>query len=316
MKLASGDIDLVAIGETIVDLISVEETDCLLEATTFRKYQGGAPANVAAYVAKLGGKSALISKVGAGALGEFLATELQSAGVLTDHLLVDQQAHTSAILISRSAGTADSDALRSSDYLLEPDDVDPELIKRARVVHASTFALSREPCRSAVEKAFKLAQKYGKIISLDPNYNPVIWPDYQEAQRVVQRMMGYATITKSSTDDAARIFGPGKTHQEYIQLFHRMGPQVVVFTMGTGGALLSTEGEITHIPSRPVEVMDATGAGDSFWAGFLVALLDGNTLHRCALFAREVAERKLTIVGPWPGFIDRDEIYARLDALA
>jgi len=128
-------------------------------------------------------------------------------------------------------------------------------------------------------------------------------------------MLGYATITKPSLDDATRIFGPGKTPEAYIELFHEMGPKVVVFTMRAEGVLLSEEERITRIPARPVEVVDATGAGDSFWAGFLVALLDGNPLKRCALFAREIVERKLTTVGPLPDTIDKQAVYAKIDAL-
>ncbi|MBS3782820.1 MAG: carbohydrate kinase, partial [Anaerolineae bacterium] len=85
-------------------------------------------------------------------------------------------------------------------------------------------------------------------------------------------------------------------------------------TMGAEGILLSEEGETTYIPARQVDVVDATGAGDSFWAGFLTALLDGNSLERCVLFAREIVERKLTTVGPLPDAIDRADIYARVDA--
>jgi sugar/nucleoside kinase (ribokinase family) len=84
--------------------------------------------------------------------------------------------------------------------------------------------------------------------------------------------------------------------------------------MGSKGILLSQGGEITHIPARPVEVVDVTGAGDSFWAAFLVALLDGNSLQRCALFAREIVEIKLTTVGPLPANIDRRAVYAELEA--
>jgi sugar/nucleoside kinase (ribokinase family) len=67
-----------------------------------------------------------------------------------------------------------------------------------------------------------------------------------------------------------------------------------------------------HVPARPIEVVDVTGAGDSFWAGFLVALLDGHPLERCALFAREIVELKLTTVGPLPSTIDRADIYEQL----
>jgi sugar/nucleoside kinase (ribokinase family) len=313
MNIPDGDLDVVTVGETLVDFISLEETDWLRNAFTFQKYQGGSPANIAVYVGKLGGQAAVISKTGIGAFGQFLKAELRRSGVITDYLVMDHRVHTSVVFVSRTKHTPDFEAFRSGDYQLEPKEVDEEAIRRARVVHASTFALSREPCRSAVERAFQLAQAEGKIISLDPNYSPQIWPEYQEAQEVLTRMLGYATLTKPSLDDATRIFGRGQEPEEYIARFHAMGPEVVVFTMGSKGVLLSAAGAVTHIPSRQVEVQDATAAGDSFWAGFLVALLDGNTLRRSVLFAREIVERKLQTVGPLPANIDRGEIYQGLD---
>ncbi len=315
MKIPEGNLDLLAIGETLIDFISEEEAESLREAYVFRKYQGGSPANIAVNVVKLGGLAAVISKTGIGNFGQFLKAELQRAGVITDYMVMDHLVHTSVIFISRTEGTPDFEAFRAGDYQLEPNEVDEEAIARARVVHASTFALSREPCRSAVEKAFRLAEEQGKIISLDPNYSRQIWPNYREAKDVLERMLSYATITKPSLDDASRILGEGEEPETYIDRFHALGPQVVVLTMGADGILLSEGGEMTYIPARPVEVVDATGAGDSFWAGFLTALLDGNSLERCALFAREIVERKLTTVGPLPETIGCQEIYAAIDAL-
>jgi sugar/nucleoside kinase (ribokinase family) len=313
MQIPQGDIDLLAVGETLIDFISVEVVDSLRDATTFRRHLGGSPTNIAVYVAKLGGTAAIISKTGIGAFGQFLKGELRRYGVSTDYLIMDHRVHTSVIFVSRTTGTPDFEPFRSGDTQLTPAEVSEEAIARAKVVHISTWPLSREPSRSAAGTALRLAHEQGKIVSLDPNYSPRVWPEYEEAKQVIREMYSYATISKPSRDDAERLFGPGYAPEQYIQMFHELGPQLVIFTMGKEGALISHEGKlIGHVPARPVKIVDATGAGDSYWAGFLVALLDGNPPERCALFAREIVELKLTAVGPLSSTIDRREIYARL----
>jgi sugar/nucleoside kinase (ribokinase family) len=264
-------------------------------------------------VSKLGGRAAVISRVGAGAFGTFLKAELEQAGVHTDDLILDPAAHTSVVFVSRTRGTPDFEAFRDADYRLEPDDVREAAISRTKILHASTFALSRRPCRDAVRRAFKIGRNQGKIISLDPNYSPVIWPDREEARRVLPELLAISTITKPSLDDAVRLWGAGQSPESYVRIFHDLGPRVVVLTMGRDGILLSENGKLKHIPQRPIQVADATGAGDAFWAGFLTAMLDGESLYRCGLFAREVVERKLRTVGPLPGKMDRAALYAALD---
>jgi fructokinase len=163
----------------------------------------------------------------------------------------------------------------------------------------------------------QVANDQGKIVSFDPNYSPIVWPDYQEAQDVMRDIYHHVTITKASLDDARRFFGPGHSPHEYIREFHELGPRTVVFTMGKEGSLISEDNCLLgHLPARPVEVRDATGAGDAFWAGFLVALLDGNPPARCLLFAREVVELKLRTVGPLPANVDRRALYDRLPDVA
>lgn len=111
--------------------------------------------------------------------------------------------------------------------MLDPPEVDETAIERARVIHASTFALSREPCRSAVSEAFRLARKHDKIISLDPNYSPVIWPDRREALEVLDEMLSYAHLSKPSLDDARRIFGSDREPEEYVAGVMGSGPGAV-----------------------------------------------------------------------------------------
>lgn len=308
------DLDVLAVGETLVDFISVEQTDWLRNATTFRRHLGGSPANIAVNVAKLGGSSAVVSKTGIGAFAQFVKSELQRHGVSIEYLVMDHRNRTTVAFVSSTSGKPDFEIARSGDYLLRPQEIPEEAVERARVVHASTFALSREPCRSAVRRAFELASGRDKIVSLDPNYSARIWPHHKEARQVLREMYRHVSITKPSADDARRIFGPEYTTEQYIEMFHEMGPKRVIFTMGKEGVLISQDGHVVaHVPARPVSAEDATGAGDAFWAGFLVALLEDEPLERCALFAREVVELKLARKGPLPLDIDSEAIYARLD---
>ncbi len=317
MSTISPDIDVLAIGETLVDFISTEAVAELSRADTFQRHLGGSPANIAVTVCKLGGQAAIISKTGIGAFGQFLKRRLRHHGVITDYLIMDQRVRTSFVFISRTAGTPEFEPSRNGDYQLTPAEISAEAIGRARVVHASTFALSREPCRSAVIKAFELARSRQKIISFDPNYSPVVWPNYAEAMAVLRTVFQYATLTKASLDDVQRLFGAGQSPQDYVNRLHNLGPRTVILTLGSRGALVSEAGRLVAcLPARPLNVVDVTGAGDTFWAGYLAATLDGLSPEQALLFAREIVEPKLTTIGPLPTRINRAEIYSRLPALA
>lgn len=314
LPLPTGDIDLLAIGETLIDFISEETVPSLHEAETFRRFQGGSPGNIAGNVARLGGKGGLISKIGDDAFGRYCKAELDQVGVVTDYLVMDPTVRTTVIFVSKTIGTPDFSDYRAGDAELTPREIPEEAIQRSRVVHASTFALSRRPCRDAVVHAFQLAQKHGKLISLDPNYSPHIWPDQDEAMGVLQELYALATLTKPSLDDASRLFGPGLAPETYIDRFHAWGPRLVVLTMSKDGAIVSIDGQQTRIHPLPVKVVDATGAGDAFWAGYLVSLLDGHDPVFSAHVAQSVVARKLERVGPLPPSVDREALYREVRA--
>jgi len=314
---ACPQIDLLALGEILIDFISVERADSLREASTFRRYLGGSPANLALNVARLGREAAIAGKIGRGPFGQFLKEGLEQGGVCTDYVVMDPAVQTSIIFVSQTRGTPDFQPRRDADFKLRPDDIPQAAISSARIVHTSTWPLSREPSRSAVLQALHAASRQGKTVSLDPNYSPVVWPDYEEAQAVMREAYRSVTLTKASLDDARRFFGAGHAPREYVQMFHKLGPKTVVFTMGKEGSLLSVGGRpLGRLPAREIEIVDATGAGDAFWAGYLVALLDGNPSERCLLFAREVAELKLQTVGPLPDDVDKGALYDRLPDVA
>ncbi len=304
------DFDLLAIGELLVDLISTEPVEALSAAAAFERHQGGSPANIAVNIARLGGRAAMMANVGDDAFGAFLMEALAQARVATDHVTIDPDAHTSLVFVARTTTTPDFLPLRDADWRLTVGrDTLTRVLERTRAVHTSTWPLSREPARSLVREALRVARAHGKLTSLDPNYSPRIWPDRREALKVLEATLPHVAIVKPSQDDAKRLFDASLSNEEILRRFHAMGPEIVILTMGAEGTLLSEGGSATYIPARPIQVVDATGAGDAFWSGFLLAKLEGLSTRHAGYVAREIVERKLQSVGPLPRSLDRQAIY-------
>lgn len=293
--------DLIAVGELLVDLIATTETPDLETATTFERRPGGSPANLVRTLALAGRRAALVACVGDDGLGRFLETELGEAGVATRFIRRSPTAPTTAVLLSRSAGTADFVAYRHADASLQPADLPTEALERARFVHTTAFALSREPARTTICDALTRAAAAGATITLDINYAPSIWPDRAEAQSVLQSLIGRGACVKASDDDIARLFGTSLSAREGAARLHAWGAALVCLTTGPDGVRVSWEGGAEHadVPAAPVDrVADATGAGDAFWGGFLAARLRGDAPPACARIGSQVAARKLRITGP------------------
>ncbi len=307
------DNDLLAVGEVLIDLISTEYSEDLQGAIAFQRMQGGSPANLAVNIVRLGGKAALAARAGEDGFGRFLKASLAVVGVDTRYLVLDQNHQTSLVFVAKTPGTPDFQAYRSADYQLTSNDIPDTAIDGSRIIHTTTWPLSLQPSRSVVLEVLKKAQEKGKIVSLDPNFSQKIWQDVGEARKVLIEAFKYVSITKASLDDSRRLFGGQDTPEDYIQRFHELGPSIVVFTQGKEGSLVSQNGVILErLPARPIKVVDATGAGDSFWAGFLIAFLDGMPLVKCLHFAREVVEIKLRTVGTLPPGLNKEIILRQL----
>lgn len=310
--IPEGDIDVLAVGEALVDFISVEAVDEMEQAGGFRRYLGGSVTNTAANVVRLGGRAALIACVGDDPFGRFVSQEAERQGVITDYVKTDSTTHTTLAFITRSPTTADFVIYRGSDAQLSAEDVPQVVVERARAVHTSAFALSWESSRSAVLDTLRRARDRGCLISLDPNYHPSLWDDSRPAAEVLAEACQYVDLVKPSRDDCQRLFGRGLSLSDCARYFHNWGVGKVILTQGPQGISIYEGGQLLRVESREVPVADATGAGDAFWAGLLMAILEGHSLYKAVLCGRELAEMKVGTVGPMVSTIDKEAIYRKI----
>jgi fructokinase len=307
--------DVLCVGELYVDFVSTEPVRQLETAETFRIHTGGGCANIAVYVGKLWGNSMITAKVGEDFLGRFLVRDLENNEVNIDNVFFHPDAATSIVFHAKFGDIFDLEAYRSSDFRLRAGDVDEEMIENTKIVHSSGFALSMEPCRSAVKKAFHLAKKMKKNVSFDPGHPLKTWPYRDEAINEIKDIYQYVTITRATLSDAAELFGQGFEPAEYAEKLHKIGPETVVLDLRDEGWLVTHGNQfIEHVEKRPVAAADTRNAEDAFWAGFLMAYLDNNHPITCAYFAREIREMKLGTPGRIQTSINRREVYERLPA--
>lgn len=302
---------LVSVGELLIDLIGTVKTDSLLQTTDFQRFQGGSPANMASNIARLGGKVALVSAIGADNLGVFLKEEIAKTGIDTSYIVESESQPTSIVVVSRTSGTPDFVAYRTADRMLLPEHFPDSLLADSSIFHTTCFALSQEPAQSSIVLAAQRASQLGCQASIDCNYAPTIWPNRKQAWQVIGKYCSAGAFVKLSEDDAERLYSYKVENEQILHDFHEMGATLVCLTLGGDGAIISYEnGEKIHrIFGQKIEVVDATGAGDAFWSGFLTAYLDQKSIPECADAATKMAILKLGHLGPLPAKVDKSLIY-------
>jgi len=306
--------EVLGVGETLVDFIATRQSTSLRTAEEFQRFLGGQPANVAVYASLLGSRSAVLSKIGEDRFGEFVEESLQYLGVSTNALLKTNQLPTTSVFLTKTTGVPDFQVNRGADSLLTIRETPEELIKHSRAVHTSCFALSREPSRSAIHRALRLAKRHKKLVSLDPNYNPRIWPDKVEAWEVLAQIMPYITVIKPSLEDARLLFDPNMNEKELeiacLERFHDLGAEVVIVTRSGGIVTISDGVSVERVGPLPLVTVDSViGGGDAFWGALLVARLDGKSWKDAVHIAHRVAALKLQNVGHVQKLINKVQIY-------
>lgn len=272
---------VVAIGELLIDFVPQQKGCALDEVTHFERVAGGAPANVAAAVARLGGRAAMISQVGEDAFGTHILKVLRSNGVDTDWVFRTGRANTGLAFVSLDvSGNREFSFFRnpSADLFLDQDQITAEMFGECAVLHFCSVDLVDWPVRAAHRKAIRLARRAGAIISFDPNVRLPLWSSPEECQAAIREFLPYADLVKLSDDEVEFVTGCTDEHEAAEKLF-AMGCRLLVVTRGTNGSAAYTPaGTEGFAETLRVPVTDTTGAGDSFIGSLLYQLTrDGVT---------------------------------------
>ena len=302
---AEPQLDVITIGRSSVDLYGEQVGGRLEDMSSFAKYLGGCPANIAAGTARLGLRSALLTRVGDDHMGRFIIEQLRREGVCTDAIVSDSSRLTALVIL----GIRDRDRFPllfyredCADMALCEEDVDADFVRSARAVLITGTHLSRPGVRAASLKAVRIAKDNGRKVILDGDYRPVLWgltaPELGE-----QRFIADERVTSElqavlpdcdlivGTEEELHILGGTTDTYAAISGIRALTDAQIVFKRGergcivyAGGVPASLDDGIAH-EGFPIDVFNVLGAGDAFMSGFLRGWLRDEALEECCRLA-------------------------------
>jgi len=272
----------------------------------FRLGIGGAESNVAIGVARLGGASTWIGRVGDDLVGELVQRELRAEGVRAA-AIVDPDAPTGVMVKSRPIAPVtrvDYHRTASAGSRLRPEDVDPGIVRGAAVVHVTgiTPALS-DSAAAAIDRVIDLAVESRVPVSFDVNHRPSLWRG-RSPRETYLRLARRADIVFAGLDEA-RLLADGGSAEELAEGVASLGPSQVLIKLGADGAVARIGAEVLHVPAVPIDPVDTVGAGDAFAAGYLVEWLAGSGIATRLSTAVRAATFACLGPGDWESFPHR-----------
>lgn len=306
----------ICMGEVLIDFVPTVTGTDLATAPAFQKAPGGAPANVAVGLARLGVPSAMIAKVGADGFGRFLIQSLVDAGV--DAALVRQDpANRTPLAFVSLAEDGDREFLFYGEPWgnLVPGDLDLAAIGAADLLHFGSLALIGDGPRAATWAAVDAARAQDRMVSFDANLRLDLWPSADAARAAIREGIARATVVKLSDEELEFLTGSTDAVVAGRTLWHDAA-QALVVTHGAKGCTCLTRTDHVRVSGFSVRPVDTTGAGDAFVAGFLSGLLtrpDAPLADLCR-FANGAGALATTQRGAIPAMPTRDAVLSLLAA--
>ncbi|MGI6701336.1 MAG: carbohydrate kinase family protein [Christensenellales bacterium] len=265
-----------SIGEALIDMIP-EDNRPLRYVDCFLKQAGGAPANTAAAVAKLGGKAAFISKVGNDGFGRYLIDTLSASGVDVSRVSFAKDKSTGIIFVALDEdGEREFCSMRqnSADLYLSPDEIDPEWFNKEDILHFCSVSLVEAPVKYAHIKALDSIIKADGRVSFDINLRPMLWKSKEDLLFTIWDFMKYPDYLKVSGEEIKYIFD-SDDYISAVRSFFDKGDRLkfIVISSGSDGSdIFMRDGKSYHQDAFKSEITDTTGAGDCFTGSVLYHL--------------------------------------------
>lgn len=273
LTTANRPIKVICLGEILFDCLAEQAGKSVSDVTSWTLYSGGAPANVASALAKLGTPSAFIGRVGKDPQGEQLVQLLESIGVDISGIQYDEQAPTRKVYVTRSkqgdrtfAGFGERRADRFADAYLTKDLLPTELFQEAEYLVLGTLELAYPQAKAAVFRALELAVEHHVKVVLDVNWRPMFWLDQTQALPLIKQLWQYVDFLKLAQEEAQWLFNTASAVEICDRLASLEGVLVSNGDAQVSYCLRGNEGAVDPIK---VSVKDTTGAGDAFLAGFI-----------------------------------------------
>jgi fructokinase len=308
---------IVGLGEVVADVYR-DESPSEIELP-FTARPGGAPANVTVAAARLEEEASFAGSVGRDLFGDFILRALEAEGVDTTAVRrCEPPTRTSLAFVEiEDDGDRSFTFYRSdpaADELLSPEDVSEELLSGASFVNFGSILLIKDPGRLAVHKAAKLAQSLNIPTAFDVNFREHLWPDVEAAREAVDPLFGLSTVVKLSDDELSPLLGV-EDKEDAADALIRLGVSLVLVSLGAAGAFYATREFNGSVPAFEVEVVDATGAGDAFFAAALAHLsgdpgylFDEERVHEATLRGSAAGALACTDYGAMRALPTRDEL--------
>ena len=306
--------EMISIGECLIELFSKEP---IQKASTFNRSLGGDSFNILVAASRLGTKTGYITNFGDDPFESYLRETITSENIDVSNINVVKGFNSIAFIAVKSDGDREFVYYRkgSAATKIEPKDLNETSIANAKIVHCSGIgqAISTST-KATILRAAQIAKKNNILVSYDPNYRHQLW-SHNDAKKGMQELMPYVDIFMPSLPADSEPLFDSDNPDEVITKSHEMGVQIVVLTMGEMGAIVSDGNQQYRIkPHVYGNVVDTTGAGDSFKGGFIHGFLSNKSIEESALIGNISAGITITGRGATNAMPYRKQVYKILEA--